>query len=227
MKTSKFILLAATLLVCGCSSSNSSTAEGDATVENQQGTFDGEINGHPYVDLGLSVVWSPLNMNAECPEELGKYVAWGETDTAKVEFLPENCTTFNKSYAREMQGNIDHDVARNLWRHTWRLPTTAEVEELLTLCRWTNDTINGQIGYTVEGPSGKTIFLPAGGFKSVAAEAPDSCSGLGYYWTGTHTKGRAEKQKAFAWNFNTNDTLKAVVEIERFHGMLVRPVAKN
>jgi hypothetical protein len=104
---------------------------------------------------------------------------------------------------------------------------SAEVEELLTLCRWTNDTINGQIGYTVEGPSGKTIFLPASGFKSVTAEAPDSCSGLGYYWTGTHTKGRAEKQKAFAWNFNTNDTLKAVVEIERFHGMLVRPVAKN
>lgn len=225
MKTLKWFMIFAALLCWSCSSSNNNASEAEA--EANANTFDGEINNYPFVDLGLSVVWSPYNVGAESAEQLGKYVAWGEIDTAKVDFTPENSTTLNKSYAREMQGNIDHDVARNLWRHTWRLPTKEEVEELITLCEWTPDTINGQAGYNVAGPSGKSIFLPAGGFKSVAPEAVDSCSGIGFYWTGSHIRGRAEKVKAFSWRFDASDTVRTVVEMERYHGLLVRPVAKN
>ena len=39
------------------------------------------INGHEYVDLGLSVKWATCNVGASKPEEYGNYYAWGETST--------------------------------------------------------------------------------------------------------------------------------------------------
>ena len=35
------------------------------------------INGHDYVDLGLSVLWATCNVGAEKAEEYGDYYAWG------------------------------------------------------------------------------------------------------------------------------------------------------
>ncbi|WP_290091377.1 PEGA domain-containing protein, partial [uncultured Muribaculum sp.] len=39
------------------------------------------INGHEYVDLGLSVKWAACNVGASSPEDYGNYYAWGETAT--------------------------------------------------------------------------------------------------------------------------------------------------
>ena len=41
----------------------------------------GTINGHDYVDLGLSVMWATCNIGANSPEEYGDYFAWGEAET--------------------------------------------------------------------------------------------------------------------------------------------------
>ncbi|MBQ0156683.1 MAG: hypothetical protein KBT22_08950, partial [Bacteroidales bacterium] len=38
------------------------------------------IEGHDYVDLGLSVKWATCNIGASKPEEYGDYFAWGETE---------------------------------------------------------------------------------------------------------------------------------------------------
>ena len=43
------------------------------------------INGHEYVDLGLSVKWATMNVGATKPEDYGDYFAWGET-TAKEDY---------------------------------------------------------------------------------------------------------------------------------------------
>lgn len=224
MKIKNYLLLAAAAMICACSSSNNSdsASENEATAA----LYDGEINKHPYVDLGLSVFWSPLNICADSLSDKGNYVAWGEVDTAKTEFAAANCETFQKSYAREMQGNIDHDVARNLWKHTWRLPTKEEFAELIEKCEWTKDTVDLIAGYTVKGPNGKTIFLPCAGFKSAETEAPDSCSGQGYYWSGSHTRGRAEKAKAFCLTIGVADSA-TVVELERYNGLCIRPVSNK
>lgn len=40
----------------------------------------GKINGHEYVDLGLSVKWATCNVGATASEEYGDYFAWGETE---------------------------------------------------------------------------------------------------------------------------------------------------
>ena len=39
----------------------------------------GTLNGHEYVNLGLSVKWATCNVGASRPEQCGTYYAWGET----------------------------------------------------------------------------------------------------------------------------------------------------
>ena len=36
----------------------------------------GTINGHEWIDLGLSVKWATCNVGAEKPEDYGDYFAW-------------------------------------------------------------------------------------------------------------------------------------------------------
>lgn len=213
-KTFLFLLCSMCAAFVGCSSDG----------EEKKNLYDGYINKHPYVDLGLSVLWSPFNVGAETEADYGQYFAWGEVDTTKVEFTMENCETFQKAYAREMQGNVDHDPARHYWRHTWRQPTKEEFAELVEKCKWSKDTVDNRMGYTIEGPNGKTIFLPAGGRKFVEFAAPDSCTEEGYYWTGSHTRGRMGKEDAFALTFGITDSI-VVEEAPRYFGFSVRPVS--
>ena len=49
----------------------------------------GFIDGHSYVDLGLSVKWATCNLGATTPYEFGTYYAWGEI-TPKLEYTKEN-----------------------------------------------------------------------------------------------------------------------------------------
>lgn len=217
-KTFLFLLCGVIAVIAGCSSSST------ANEEEQKNLYDGVINKHPYVDLGLSVLWSPFNVGAESEGDCGQYFAWGEVDTTKVEFTMENSITYQKLYAREMQGNIDHDAARFYWRQTWRQPTKEEFAELVEKCKWSKDTVDNRMGYTVEGPNGKTIFLPACGRKFVDFAAPDSCCDEGYYWSGSHTRGRLGKESAFAMTFGVADTV-VIEEVPRYIGFCIRPVS--
>lgn len=44
---------------------------------------DNKVNGHEYVDLGLSVKWANMNIGATSMEDYGDYFAWGETSGYK------------------------------------------------------------------------------------------------------------------------------------------------
>ncbi len=46
---------------------------------------------------------------------------------------------------------------------SWRMPSTADWDELIKKCRWTKIVQNGVYGQLVIGPSGNSIFLPAAG----------------------------------------------------------------
>ncbi len=92
------------------------------------------INGHEYVDLGLSVKWATCNFGATSSEEYGTYM---DSDKALV--------------------------ACKYWGGTWRLPTKEEMSELVDFCSWNWTTQNGVKGYKVTGPNGNSIFLPAAG----------------------------------------------------------------
>ena len=42
----------------------------------------------------------------------------------------------------------------------WHLPTKAEVEELITECKWQRLSYESKLGWVVKGPNNKTLFLP-------------------------------------------------------------------
>ena len=138
----------------------------------------GTINGHGYVDLGLSVKWATCNMGASSPEDYGDYFAWGET-RAKSEYTEENSVTWEKSFS-DISGNSQYDAARARWGGSWRLPTKKEWGELKSKCTWTWTSQGGHRGYKVTGPNGKSIFLPAAGCRYGASF--NYVGEYGYYW---------------------------------------------
>ena len=131
------------------------------------------------VDLGLpsGIKWASYNVGASKPEEFGGYYAWGETET-NSEYTWETykwCNgsenTMTKYCTDSSYGTVDNktvlepedDVAHVKWGGDWRMPTLAELQELIDECTWVWTTINGINGYRVTGPNGKSIFLPAAG----------------------------------------------------------------
>lgn len=142
----------------------------------------GTINGHGYVDLGLSVKWATCNVGADSPSDYGDYFAWGET-SPKSKYTEYNSITYNR-FINDISGNPQYDAARAKWGSTWRLPTKAEIEELVNRCkiRWT--TYNGNKGQLVTGPNGKSIFLPAAGRRWESSQHDVSTGGQ--YWSTTY-----------------------------------------
>ncbi len=141
----------------------------------------GTINGHEYVDLGLSVKWATCNVGASSPYESGNYFTWGETEI-RWKYDEENSKTYGKSMG-SIAGNSQYDVARANWGSTWRLPTASEIDELINKCTWTWTSQGGHNGYKVKGPNGNSIFLPAAGWRdgtSLVDAGED-----GYYWSAT------------------------------------------
>ena len=131
--------------------------------EGDQTRPDGTINGHEWVDLGLSVKWATCNIGASSPSDYGDYYAWGETWT-KSEYREDNSVTHGKTMD-DISGDVRYDAARANWGGSWRLPTASEILELVNKCTWIWTRQGGHKGYRVTGPNGKSIFLPAAGFR--------------------------------------------------------------
>ena len=165
------------------------------------GPTTGTINGHEWVDLGLpsGLKWATCNVGANNPEDYGNYYAWGET-TTKSTYTENNSLTYALgTQALLLRGYIDnvdedegllgtltssHDAASANWGGSWRMPTTAELEELDRKCTWTLTTQGGNV-YKVTGPNGNHIFLPAAGYRhgSSLYYAREG----GYYWSSSLT----------------------------------------
>ncbi len=77
-----------------------------------------EINGHAYVDLGLSVKWATCNVGADKPEEYGNYFAWGEI-APKQSYTKGNSVTYGKNFS-DIGGDRCYDAVRANCGGTWR-----------------------------------------------------------------------------------------------------------
>jgi hypothetical protein len=147
------------------------------------------------VDLGLSVNWADRNIGANRPEEAGIYVAWGELepkDTYTLDnyrFGDGNFFSPNKYIVEtgESQTETDHkrilddtdDIATVTLGDGWRMPTYTEIGELAEKCQWKWDETKK--GYTVTGPNGNSIFIPATGYYN--EDTLYSGDTEGYYWS--------------------------------------------
>ena len=151
------------------------------------------------VDLGLpsGLYWASCNIGATTPEGYGDYYAWGETET-KADYswatykyangdynkLTKYCSYNGNDGFTDDKTTLDpeDDAAHVNWGGDWRMPTRAEVDELLNNCTWTWTTQNGVNGYQVSSKTnGNSIFLPAAGFRNGTALL--SARSTGYYWS--------------------------------------------
>ncbi len=184
------------------------------TPENKTNT----INGHAFVDLGLSVKWATCNIGADSPEECGDYFAWGEIRKKKT-YTPDTSHTYNADMEC-ISGNSNYDAARANWGSTWRLPTDEEIKELLSKCvaKWT--TQNGIKGVLIRSTiNGHSIFLPAAGWH----EGKDLYRNKEYcrYWSGSSNKGKQITAIILHCNSNCN----IWCSIDRSFGFCIRPVS--
>lgn len=173
-----------------------------AYATNEAGTSYGEelcfttevscvVDGHEWVDLGLSVKWATCNVGANAPEEFGNYYAWGETEP-KESYAPNSSPTYGLSYDElQEQGFIDengtlaaaYDPATVNWSASWRTPTEEEMRELIDNCTWEWVTVNEVEGFKVIGTNGNSIFFPSAGYyrgTTFMGSGKD-----GNYWTST------------------------------------------
>ena len=195
----------------------------------EEGVMFGYINGYVYADLGLSVKWATCNVGANSPEEYGSYFAWGETETKK-EYYSSNSVTYGLSISElKFQGIIDgdhnltpsHDAATANWGGTWRLPTKAELEELVNRCTWERTTQNGVKGCRVTGPNGNNIFLPAAGFRDGSSLTFDGS--LGGYWSSTRY---VNIYNGSAYYLSFHGGGENVDYYNRYNGFTVRPITE-
>ena len=187
-------------------------------ISAKQAQLTGTINGHEYVDLGLSVKWATCNVGASSPSDYGNYYAWGET-SAKSSYTEDNYK-YHKVYIGDDISETKYDAARANWGGTWRMPTLDEMKELKEKCTWTWTTLNGVNGRRVTGPNGKSIFLPAADADYRNGGGVYYSGPCGYYWSAAlgGSSSYADylyfSSGGYGWDFNN-----------RYRGLSVRPVS--
>ena len=189
----------------------------------------GFIDGHSYVDLGLSVNWATCNLGATTPYEFGTYYAWGEI-TPKLEYTKENYKYYEGNYKyRNIGSDIKSsafDAVSYSWSKRWRMPSKAECQELISRCEWIWTSMNNIFGYMIKGPNGNTIFLPASGSYNF-----NKTHELGLYWTSTYNGDNSmygEGASAFSFGiykpYNSSHARLYINKSERYQGYTIRPV---
>lgn len=156
-----------------------------ANVSNATDPSETAMEFEKEVDLGLSVIWSGWELNpTDSPLSASPYY-WGEV----LPVTDMMTWPINKDYHFPCHiSGTNYDAARYLWGEGWRMPTKAEVDELLALgseyttVSYGNESINC---FKVTGTTGKSIVFFEEGTKGTSyalltASAPDAGSYYAY-----------------------------------------------
>lgn len=233
MRFLAIVAMSASLLMAGCEKEEN----GDSTGG---GNNNGGGNNAEWVDLGLpsGLLWASCNVGATAPEEYGDYFAWGETTTKSNYDLSTyaygNDWTQLTKYCTDSEYGLngftdnlttlqssDDAAAVNMGGGA-RTPTYDEWNELIdnTTAEWT--TLNGVNGRKFTAPNGKSIFLPAAGFRN-GSEFDDAGS-QGVYWSSSLNADRP----SCVWFFNFASGGQEVAnDCGRDFGNTVRAVRQN
>lgn len=168
------------------------------------------VDGHEYVDLGLSVCWATCNVGANSPEEYGGYYAWGELEE-KEEYTED---TYDRPIIEELEreqidfgsderwichiSGTKYDIAHISWGEHWYIPTREEAEELLSKCSCSQKIIHGIKCFCFTAKNGNAILLPAAGFKEWEQTA--DIGEQGYYGTGDAFWYNSGTHHQFCWH---------------------------
>ncbi|MBO7112414.1 MAG: protein kinase, partial [Bacteroidaceae bacterium] len=204
------------------------------------GSATGTINGHEWIDLGLSVKWATCNIGASSPSAYGDYYAWGETSTKssytwvnyrfRTSGDSDDNVKINKYNTQSDRGSVDNrtvlemsdDVACQKWGGSWRMPTEKEFQELIDNCTWFWTTMNGVNGYKVtskkSGYTDRSIFMPAAGWRYDTSLG--NAGEVGSYWSSSLVSG--VPSIAMELSFSSGD--RRTSGAYRYGGDSVRPV---
>ena len=103
------------------------------------------------VDLGLSVYWRDRNLGASKSTDAGDYYAWGENNTrsSSNSYTRDNYLNWESGTGYKntvIDNNKLYDPCAKLSpQGTWRLPTAAEVNELINNCNITVTVMSGNV----------------------------------------------------------------------------------
>ncbi|MBR4552264.1 MAG: hypothetical protein IKH52_09345 [Bacteroidaceae bacterium] len=199
----------------------------------------GVDNGHVYIDLGLpsGLKWADRNIGAQKVEAYGDYFAWGETKT-KSNYswntyaygrddnkLTKYCSTASfglNGFTDELNElEISDDAAHAKWGGSWRMPTSADFQELIknTTPEWV-ENYNGEDvkGYRFTASNGNHIFLPVAGDRGDASLY--NAGSYGYYWSSSLNLSNPSE----AYYLYLNSSGATMYKYSRFYGNCVRPV---
>ena len=132
------------------------------------------------VDLGLSVFWGDQNIGASSNSSVGDYFSWGEVESKdyygwNYKWAKDTQNGFTKYNTRPEYGPVDNltrlepedDVVYQRKGGRWRMPTEAEIRELIDNCdiEFVADYNNTGVGgfkfkSRVSGYTDKWIFIP-------------------------------------------------------------------
>lgn len=180
-----------------------------------------------WVDLGLpsGILWAAYNVGATSPEEYGDYYAWGEIETKN-----NYCMDTYKNKRKDSDGyyepsiginicNTEYDVANVRWGNGARLPSSAEINELVDKCTW----VNTNKGCVITGPNANSIYIP---FASamIGEQLYDDPPTIGGFWSGDRPTdyggaycGMFSLDYEFGWRYGLSEESFA-------YGLSVRPV---
>ena len=182
------------------------------------------------VDLGLSVKWASKNLGALTAERPGQFFSWGELNQKNsytsdaYEYDDANDYYSCQNIGSDISGT-QYDAAYLQSGGKYRMPTRAEMQELLDRCTITSEILNGVEGFRVKGPNGNSIFMPASGYKYYSSLyfSPDySENRCGFYWTSEPYKNNTSRY-AYSLIIGTDDT-RSITNFYRWRGLAIRPV---
>lgn len=202
--------------------------ENEETNEGPDFSPSGTENGYDYVDLGVGIGWAVQNVGASSPEKAGGYYMWGETTTRT------NCWWWYYSlYRGDVNDYLDtdkfytpysdisgtsYDAATAKMGGRWRMPTRAEFYTLINNCKLEVGEYNGISGFVITGLSGKSVFLPAAGYKK---KEEIKLTSTVYLWSST----TCGKLGAYLMEYKTkNLSNSSITFMEKYYGLPIRGV---
>ena len=154
---------------CANTCSNTCTNSANNSQNGSISEPSGSVDGHDYVDLGLSVMWARCNVNASRPQDFGIY-----TDIRYNSLTTQEQINLLLSYGliydydnpqiKELGGISDFDVATQSWGDSWRMPSQSEWIELRDNCDFDAYELGGVSGVKATSRvNGNSIFIPLSG----------------------------------------------------------------
>jgi len=209
---------------------------------------------HEYVDLGLpsGTLWATCNVGADTPYENGQCFMWGETtghefvsgvvdgfsfDVFTAPYCNGSVDAWTKYCTSSSWGAVDgktelepmDDAASVNWGPKWRMPTKAQVEELLDEANTSLSemTVNGRTILAIKSLRNNiTLYFSLTGSRLGDNYNYSSGNPSAYIWTRSVNESRSGEAFYVEFNkpYDSDEYTRSVRTNRRFYGFAIRPV---